>query len=153
MTKNILIHRKLYLLESVLAPDVLKYFHTYSFIPFARNSKFSNYNNSIFMVLANYFLKNDGRDCHCGTIFKKEAVRMETSMHYPFIYFFYDTNQVLVYRIQALEYITIAEVMREGNGRGMSLSHLNLLQHFIMNKAHLSRDGLSLWGRKSSISW
>lgn len=43
---------------------------------------------------------------------------METSMHYPFIYFFYDTNQVLVYRIQALEYITIEEVMREGEWQG-----------------------------------
>lgn len=46
---------------------------------------------------------------------------METSMHYPFIYFFYDTNQVLVYRIQALEYITIAEVMREGEWQGYEL--------------------------------
>lgn len=44
---------------------------------------------------------------------------METSMHYPFIYFFYDTNQVLVYRIQALEYITIEEVMREGGMAGV----------------------------------
>ena len=78
---------------------------------------------------------------------------METSMHYPFIYFFYGTNQVLVYKIQALEYITIEDVMRKGNGRGMSLSHLNHLQHSIMNKAPLSRDGLSLWGRKSSIIW
>ncbi len=80
---------------------------------------------------------------------------METSMHYPFIYFFYGTNQVLVYKIQALEYITIEDVMRRGgNGRGgMSLSHLNHLQHSIMNKAPLSRDGLSLWGRKSFIIW
>lgn len=46
---------------------------------------------------------------------------METSMHYPFIYFFYDTNQVLVYRIQALEYITIEEVMREGEWQGYEL--------------------------------
>lgn len=92
-------------------------------------------------MLANYFF-NDGRDCHCGTIFKKEVVGMETSMHYPFIYFLYDTNQVLVYKIQALEYITITDVMRKGNGRGMSFSHLNHLRRFIMSKAHLSRDGL-----------
>lgn len=78
---------------------------------------------------------------------------METSMYYPFIYFFYDTNQVLVYRIQALEYITVADVMRKGEWQGYELEHLNLLQHFIMNKAHLSRDGLSLWGWKSSIIW
>ncbi len=66
-------------------------------------------------------MKNDGRDCHCGTIFKKEAVRMETSMHYPFIYFLYDTNQVLVYKIQALEYITITDVMRKGEWQGFEL--------------------------------
>ena len=67
---------------------------------------------------------------------------METSMHYPFIYFLYDTNQVLVYKIQALEYITITDVMRKGNGRGLSFSHLNHLRRFIMSKARLSRDGL-----------
>ena len=77
---------------------------------------------------------------------------METSMHYPFIYFFYGTNQVLVYKIQALEYITIEDVMRKGNGRDMSLSHLNHLQHSIMNKAP-SAGMVFLYGAGRALSF
>ncbi|QSB08786.1 DUF1835 domain-containing protein [Lysinibacillus fusiformis] len=55
---------------------------------------------------------------------------METSMHYPFIYFLYDTNQVLVYKIQALEYITITDVMRKGEWQGFELQPSELFTAF-----------------------
>ncbi|MGC7928458.1 hypothetical protein [Lysinibacillus sphaericus] len=39
---------------------------------------------------------------------------METVMHYPFVYFLYDHNQVLVYTIQTLDSITLANVVENG---------------------------------------
>ncbi|WP_155592934.1 DUF1835 domain-containing protein [Lysinibacillus cavernae] len=46
---------------------------------------------------------------------------METTIHYPFIYFLYEPNQVFVYKIQALAYITIADVTEKGEWAGYEL--------------------------------
>ncbi|WP_312507118.1 DUF1835 domain-containing protein [Lysinibacillus sp.] len=46
---------------------------------------------------------------------------METMRHYPFIYFLYEANQVLVYKIQTLNYITIDDVVERGKWEAYEL--------------------------------
>ncbi|WP_144786881.1 DUF1835 domain-containing protein [Lysinibacillus fusiformis] len=46
---------------------------------------------------------------------------METVMHYPFIYILYERNQVLVYKIQTLDYITLADVVEKKGWEGYEL--------------------------------
>lgn len=78
---------------------------------------------------------------------------METVMHYPFIYFLYEPNQVLVYKIQTLDYITLANVLEKGEWEGMSFRHQSHLQHFGMNKEILKRDGLFGVRRNTLVIW
>lgn len=77
---------------------------------------------------------------------------METAMHYPFIYFLYERNQVFVYKIQTLNYITLADVVEKGEWEGYELPPTEPFTTF----RHEERDpqeGWSFWVAAEQLSY
>lgn len=77
---------------------------------------------------------------------------METVMHYPFIYFLYEPNQVLVYKIQTLDYITLANVLEKGEWEGYELPPSEPFTTF-RHEQRDPKEGWSFWGAAEDLSY
>lgn len=76
---------------------------------------------------------------------------METMKHYPFIYFLYERNQVLVYKIQTLDYITLANVVEKGEWEGYELLPSEPFTTFRHEQSY-PKEGWSFWVAAEHLS-
>ncbi len=84
--------------------------------------------------------------------FEKETKDMETVMHYPFIYFLYDHNQVVVYTIQTLDSITLANVVENGEWERYELPPSEPFTTFRHEQSD-PKEGWSFWAAAEHLSY
>lgn len=81
---------------------------------------------------------------------KKGTVQMETITHYPYIYFLYKPNQVLVYKIQTFEYISLADVMEKGEWSSYALQPSESFTAF-HHEQHQPQEGWTFWMEQEQL--
>lgn len=75
---------------------------------------------------------------------------MQTKMRYPFIYFLQQPNHVMVYKIQTLEHITLADITEKGEWRQYMLQQHEQFATFNHEQSS-PLEGWSIWGPQDQL--